>query len=145
MAAAAIFLAQWFRALGSWTSGSFLAHSVPEALRVAGVLLHYFMYRVIIIVVAVPEGLPMSVTVSLALAMRKMTRANSLVRQLAACETVGSTTVICSDKTGTLTQNKMRVVQVMSMARWRIATNLALSAGFLILLAPADKHWTGSP
>jgi Ca2+-transporting ATPase len=75
-------------------------------------LLNYFMYMVIIIVVAVPEGLPMSVTVSLALAMRKMTRANCLVRQLVACETVGSTTVICSDKTGTLTQNKMQVVRL---------------------------------
>jgi Ca2+-transporting ATPase len=78
----------------------------------AGALIRYFMYMVIIIVVAVPEGLPMSVTVSLALAMRKMTRANSLVRQLVACETVGSTTVICSDKTGTLTQNKMQVVRL---------------------------------
>jgi Ca2+-transporting ATPase len=75
-------------------------------------ILNYFVYMVIIIVVAVPEGLPMSVTVSLALAMRKMTRANSLVRQLVACETIGSATVICSDKTGTLTQNKMRVVRV---------------------------------
>jgi Ca2+-transporting ATPase len=72
-------------------------------------LLDYFVYMVIIIVVAVPEGLPMSVTVSLALAMRKMTRANSLVRQLVACETIGSATIICSDKTGTLTQNKMQV------------------------------------
>ena len=72
-------------------------------------LLGYFVTMVIIIVVAVPEGLPMSVTVSLALAMQKMTRANSLVRQLVACETIGSATVICSDKTGTLTQNKMQV------------------------------------
>jgi P-type Ca2+ transporter type 2C len=75
-------------------------------------VLDYFVYMVIIIVVAVPEGLPMSVTVSLALAMRKMTRANSLVRQLVACETIGSATVICSDKTGTLTQNKMQVVRI---------------------------------
>lgn len=75
-------------------------------------LLHYFMYMVIIIVVAVPEGLPMSVTVSLALAMRKMTRANSLVRQLVACETIGSATVIATDKTGTLTQNRMQVVRL---------------------------------
>jgi Ca2+-transporting ATPase len=74
-------------------------------------LLSYFVYMVIIIVVAVPEGLPMSVTVSLALAMQKMTRANSLVRQLVACETIGSATVICSDKTGTLTQNRMQVVR----------------------------------
>src|SRR5947209_103576 len=82
----------------------------PGPARSAAQLLGYFMYMVIIIVVAVPEGLPMSVTVSLALAMRKMTRANSLVRQLVACETIGSTTVICTDKTGTLTQNQMQVV-----------------------------------
>ena len=87
--------------------------SAPRlARRRSATLLGYFVYMVIIIVVAVPEGLPMSVTVSLALAMRKMTRANSLVRQLVACETIGSATVICSDKTGTLTQNKMQVDRV---------------------------------
>jgi Ca2+-transporting ATPase len=87
--------------------------STSQALRDSlSAVLGYFVYMVIIIVVAVPEGLPMSVTVSLALAMRKMTRANSLVRQLVACETIGSATVICSDKTGTLTQNRMQVDQV---------------------------------
>src|SRR5207237_5777076 len=84
--------------------------SFGDLLGVFHQLLGYFLYMVIIIVVAVPEGLPMSVTVSLALAMRKMTRANSLVRQLVACETIGSATVICTDKTGTLTQNRMQVV-----------------------------------
>jgi Ca2+-transporting ATPase len=84
----------------------------PGAMESFRHLLDYFLYMVIIIVVAVPEGLPMSVTVSLAMAMRKMTRAHSLVRQLVACETIGSATVICTDKTGTLTQNQMQVVQV---------------------------------
>ena len=73
-------------------------------------VLDSFMFAVIIIVVSVPEGLPVSVTVSLALTMRKMTRASSLVRRLIACETVGSVTVICTDKTGTLTMNQMDVV-----------------------------------
>ncbi|HEY2911631.1 MAG TPA: calcium-translocating P-type ATPase, PMCA-type [Gemmataceae bacterium] len=86
----------------------------PRAVHLANVkaLLSYFVYMVIVIVVAVPEGLPMSVTVSLALAMRKMTRANALVRQLVATETIGSATVICSDKTGTLTRNQMAVVRL---------------------------------
>lgn len=88
------------------------AHFSQKLLEVFRELIGYFVTMVIIIVVAVPEGLPMSVTVSLALAMRKMTRANSLVRQLVACETIGSATVICSDKTGTLTQNKMRVDRI---------------------------------
>lgn len=72
-------------------------------------VLNYFMIAVTIIVVAVPEGLAMSVTLSLAYSMRKMAAANVLVRSLHACETIGATTVICSDKTGTLTQNTMRV------------------------------------
>jgi Ca2+-transporting ATPase len=72
-------------------------------------LLRFFMVAVTIIVVAVPEGLPMSVTLSLAYSMRKMTKANNLVRRMHACETIGAATVICSDKTGTLTMNKMKV------------------------------------
>jgi Ca2+-transporting ATPase len=74
-------------------------------------VLHYFMLAVVIVVAAVPEGLPMSVALSLSLAMRKMTRANCLVRRLIACETIGSATTICTDKTGTLTKNKMEVVE----------------------------------
>lgn len=74
--------------------------------------LSYFMIAVTIIVVAVPEGLAMSVTLSLAYSMRKMTASNSLVRRMHACETIGAATVICSDKTGTLTLNEMRVIEV---------------------------------
>lgn len=111
IAAALIFLAQLIRGLivgEIFLPGTRQGFGV-DFLDVFGELLGYFVTMVIIIVVAVPEGLPMSVTVSLALAMRKMTRANSLVRQLVACETIGSATVICTDKTGTLTQNKMQV------------------------------------
>ncbi|MDR1315159.1 MAG: calcium-translocating P-type ATPase, PMCA-type [Deltaproteobacteria bacterium] len=75
-------------------------------------LLRYFMVAVTIIVVAVPEGLPMSVTLSLAYSMRKMTAANNLVRRMHACETIGAANVICSDKTGTLTMNRMKVASL---------------------------------
>jgi Ca2+-transporting ATPase len=109
IAAGAIFLALLVR--GFFVHEVYWPMSLADALTVGRNLLDYFLYMVIIIVVAVPEGLPMSVTVSLALAMQKMTRANALVRQLVACETVGSATVICSDKTGTLTQNRMQVVR----------------------------------
>ena len=71
--------------------------------------LKYFMMAVTLIVVAVPEGLPMSVTLSLALNMRRMLATNNLVRKMHACETIGAITVICTDKTGTLTQNLMQV------------------------------------
>lgn len=73
--------------------------------------LDYFMIAVTIIVVAVPEGLAMSVTLSLAYSMRKMTATNNLVRKLHACETIGAANVICSDKTGTLTMNQMNVFE----------------------------------
>ena len=71
--------------------------------------LTYFMIAVAVIVVAVPEGLALSVTLSLAYSIQKMTKQNNLVRRMHACETIGATTVICSDKTGTLTENKMQV------------------------------------
>lgn len=80
-------------------------------LETAGRVLQYFMVAVTLIVVSVPEGLPMSVTLSLALSMRKMLKTNNLVRKMHACETMGATTVICTDKTGTLTQNQMQVHQ----------------------------------
>lgn len=81
------------------------------SLDTAGHILQYFMVAVTLVVVAVPEGLPMSVTLSLALSMRRMLKANNLVRKMHACETMGATTVICTDKTGTLTQNQMQVSQ----------------------------------
>lgn len=76
---------------------------------IARIILKYFMMAVTLIVVAVPEGLPMSVTLSLALNMRRMLKTNNLVRKMHACETMGAITVICTDKTGTLTQNMMQV------------------------------------
>ncbi|MEG1414107.1 MAG: cation-translocating P-type ATPase [Mucinivorans sp.] len=82
------------------------------SLEQANHVLSYFMISVTLIVVAVPEGLPMSVTLSLALSMRKMLRAGNLVRKMHASETIGATTVICTDKTGTLTRNQMSVNEI---------------------------------
>ena len=83
-----------------------------DYLGMAEVVLHYFMMAVTLIVMAVPEGLPMTITLALALNMRRMLKSNNLVRKLQASETMGAVTVICTDKTGTLTENRMKVNDV---------------------------------
>ena len=88
----------WFVSGTTWDTGAFIAY-----------VLQKLMVAVTLVVVAVPEGLPMAVTLSLAYSMRSMLKTNNLVRKMHACETMGATTVICTDKTGTLTQNKMQV------------------------------------
>ena len=98
-------------ALGALIGSGILASDpgtwMPQA--AADKILTYFMIAITLIVVSVPEGLPMSVTLSLAYSMRKMARQNNLVREMDACETIGAATVVCSDKTGTLTMNLMTV------------------------------------
>lgn len=81
-------------------------------LHIVNELLGYFMISVAMMVMSIPEGLPMSITLSLAMSMRRMLKTNNLVRKMHACETMGAVTVICTDKTGTLTQNQMRVYQM---------------------------------
>jgi len=90
---------------------------------IARIVLNGFMVSVAMIVMAVPEGLPMSITLSLAMSMRRMLKTNNLVRRMHACETMGAVTVICTDKTGTLTENRMRVQE---MVRCREAKNRLL-------------------
>lgn len=86
-------------------------HDVSQVgwVEIAARVLQSVMVAITVVVMAVPEGLPMSVTLSLALSMRRMLQTNNLVRKMHACETMGATTVICTDKTGTLTQNQMRI------------------------------------
>lgn len=113
---------------GVWASG--------DILKMAEVTLQYFMMAVTLIVMAVPEGMPMAVTLSLALNMRRMLKNNNLVRKLHACETMGAVTVICTDKTGTLTQNKM---QVADMAEYDADGDLFASAIALNTTAHLDE------
>lgn len=100
----------WLAVIGlavglAWASG-------PEALESVKDVMQFFMVAVTIIVVAVPEGLPLAIVIALGLGMRKIREDNNLVRKMVATETIGSATVICSDKTGTLTMNKMSVQSV---------------------------------
>ena len=97
---------------------AFLVEGLADAPwpHVVRIVLNCFMVSVAMIVMAVPEGLPMSITLSLALSMRRMLKTNNLVRKMHACETMGAVTVICTDKTGTLTQNRMRVEEIIHYA-----------------------------
>ncbi len=113
-----------------------------QVLQAAQIVLKYFMMAVTLIVVAVPEGLPMSVTLSLALNMRRMLKTNNLVRKMHACETMGAINVICTDKTGTLTQNLMQVYEakVNETDADLIAENIAAnSTAFLEEKAEGEK------
>lgn len=114
----------------------FLTHDIitnplwqgTDYLKMAEVTLNYFMMAVTLIVMAVPEGLPMAVTLALALNMRRMLKSNNLVRKLHACETMGAATVICTDKTGTLTQNRMQVSDMVMTAHEELmASAIALN------------------
>ena len=98
------------------TVNGFFAMPEMNAMNVVSELLNNFMIAVTLIVVSVPEGLPMSVTLSLALSMNRMLKTNNLVRKMHACETMGAATVICTDKTGTLTENRMQVHETLFYA-----------------------------
>ena len=135
-----------------------LAGTLPEAVRewiapeALPKFVTFFMIAVTLIVVAVPEGLAMSVTLSLAYSMRKMTAANNLVRKMHACETIGAATVICTDKTGTLTMNRMHVQEAAfpRLARPEALAFLAVniagnSTANLSRVDPADPQPIGNP
>ena len=112
------------------------------------VVLKYFMMAVTLIVMAVPEGLPMAVTLALALNMRRMLKSNNLVRKLQASETMGAVTVICTDKTGTLTENRMTVSDVRWMMEDGRCSDLSPQPSDLykaIALNTTATHDVGNP
>lgn len=112
-----------------------------DYLGMAEVVLRYFMMAVTLIVMAVPEGLPMAVTLALALNMRRMLKSNNLVRKLQASETMGAVTVICTDKTGTLTENRMTVQEV----RWMMDDGRRSDLYKAIALNTTATHEVGNP
>lgn len=110
-----------------------------EWIKFAQYALNTLMIAVTIIVVAVPEGLPMSVTLSLALSMRRMLTTNNLVRKMHACETMGAATVICTDKTGTLTQNQMSVHDLLKYCEFNDILKECISVNTTAFLDFTDK------
>lgn len=114
-------------------------------LEIARIVLKYFMMAVTLIVVAVPEGLPMSVTLSLALNMRRMLKTNNLVRKMHACETMGAITVICTDKTGTLTQNRMTVSQMLMQDEDSALLDEAIACNTTAFLNESRTEGLGNP
>ena len=113
------------------TNGTECFGSMEQLTPFVAYLLQTLMIAVTLIVVAVPEGLPMTVTLSLAYSMRRMLKTNNLVRKMHACETMGATTVICTDKTGTLTQNIMSVDEMKifgEMAENVVAEGIAVNS-----------------
>jgi Ca2+-transporting ATPase len=107
------------------------------------IVLRYFMMAVTLIVMAVPEGLPMAVTLALALNMRRMLKSNNLVRKLQASETMGAVTVICTDKTGTLTENRMTVFEMRNEKG--AMSNASLELAKAIALNTTATHEVGNP
>ena len=128
----------------------FLGHDVltqplwhtDNYLEMVTVVMRYFMMAVTLIVMAVPEGLPMAVTLALALNMRRMLQSNNLVRKLSASETMGAVTVICTDKTGTLTENRMQVWEMLSDDYDFLAEAIALNTTAEL---DADGKGIGNP
>lgn len=108
-------------------------------------VLHIFMVSVALIVMAVPEGLPMSITLSLAMSMRRMLKTHNLVRRMHACETMGAVTVICTDKTGTLTENKMHVNEVVRYDALPLGDFAEIVAVNSTAFLDAEGHIIGNP
>ena len=106
----------------------FIEHVGKDAIDIVNDCLQFLMIAVALIVVAVPEGLPMAVTLALAYSMKRMAKANNLIRKMHACETLGATTLILTDKTGTLTENKMKVVFQDFTDRNAVINNIVLNS-----------------
>lgn len=116
-----------------------------EYLHVFRLILNNFMMAVTLIVMAVPEGLPMAVTLSLALNMRRMLKTNNLVRKMHACETMGAITTVCTDKTGTLTQNRMTVSQMLTDMTHTERMDEAIACNTTAHLAEGQEGGLGNP